>query len=227
MKKIGNVYDLVCLVLKKTKTHKVISSAIVPEDYFVSHAYGSKKIGDACHYQCLFITTGSNYGHLQDDDYRPTISKILQKGIKKIRILVASGIVCDDCGRFESDYRGFDEPADYVKVFDAISNRQELASFIRHARKNSITYRKGLCEQCEFHRERKRKEKEREELYQNWIKAEKQRQEEISSKIDDYYARKKIKIKKTCKPSELKQAEQFFQMTQAISEIANINTEKK
>ena len=221
MKKINKKYILRFFVKKQTRTHGIIISVITPDDSFLGHIHGATKKNEICHYECFYATQSIGYGHLDKDDYRPCIMR------ENVRILIAKGIVCKKCQILESDYRRHEEPEEFIKEFDAISNRNELAVFIRKARKTAIQYRDGLCEMCEYEEKRIQREKEREESYQNWIKAEKQRQEEISSQIDDYYARKKIKIKKTYKPSELKQSEQFFQMTQAISEIANINTEKK
>jgi hypothetical protein len=221
MKKINKKYILHFFVKKQTRTHEIIPSVIMPDDCFLDHIYGSTKKNEICHYECFYATQSIGYGHLDKDDYRPCIMR------ENVKILIAKGIVCNKCQIFESDYCRHEEPEEFIKEFDAISNRNELAVFIRKARKTALQYREGLCDLCKYEEKRIKRKKEQEEFYQNWIIEEKQRKKEIKAMVDDYYARRKIKIKKTNKSSELKQAEQFFQMAQAISEIANINTEKK
>jgi hypothetical protein len=199
IKAIKNSYTLLRTVRKNRLIHEIGRGQIYPLDYY-SGRWGESIQGSTAH----SIDNGSSFRSFSDPKsiQLMPIRKIFRKDRPhEFVITITHGIVCEKCDEFccgNDDYVN-----NMTRQFWDISNRKELAAFLKNARKKSISVTKGLCSHCKWVEDKESKKVHLAELERH---SQKTRQP------------KQIKIIKT---SEENDAYQFLAMANAAAELAN------
>ena len=198
-KAIKNSYTLLRTVRKNRLIHEIGKGYIFPLGYYTGR-WGESIQGSVLH----SIDNGTSYRSFSDPE------SIELTPIRRIRhknrphefvITITHGIICKKCKEFccgNDDYVN-----SMTKQFWGISNRKELADFLRNSRKNSISVTSCLCRHCKWVQDEESKKIHLAEL------------EKHSQKI------RQPKHSKTIKPSEQDDAYQFLAMANAAAELAN------
>lgn len=146
-KEITKFYSLHYIAQKNRLNHEYLKKSIIPEEYWVKHGYQDEKRGDACHYYHGTCSLDSFYCFTESVAKPVELIKRKHRPAE-IRITICKGTICRKCLFLKSHYHKYNEPQDEFDEFAQISSRDDLAKYIRKARKSFVDLDENICREC-------------------------------------------------------------------------------
>jgi hypothetical protein len=174
MKKITKAYTLSYVLRKNRLNHELIAREISPAEYYNEY-YDERLINDFCHRHGHWASWNSFY-KIEEGYFKPAITH-KERNLTQITICAISGLVCKTCFEFKSNWGKYNIDESWIDAFEKIETRNQLAQFIKLARKKAVDLKRYECECCKNEREQMERMRKYEEVVTKHVKSVEERNE--------------------------------------------------